>query len=290
MWGNIDDGKEPKLNLVWRTNSNNRFSVIPGRCVSPDLLATPTFWSRHVFPTGCVGQKDIYIWQIHRTDLFSPASFPHCAFRCCWFAPLFYTLNKWSHTVQKATDCDCLSSILERNFQPVHGGNPKADQLLLYCITEISCSRWNILNPTECSICRSRAVFICVFHRLFAHSLRLKVCGVEVVAPDKNLLCKTYWRSPELEIWVACCRLPVHIFFMHQQSDLKRVKDCLPSYVKHISPILLACLISAAFYSAQHFFFKKSLWKCSWLFPLVFKCSLLPNMNAGGILHRPQHP
>lgn len=53
-------------------------------------------------------------------------------------------------------------------------------------------------------------------------------------------------------------------FFIFYASAVwfKKGQRLLASYVKHISSILHACLISAAFYSAQHFFFKKSLWKC----------------------------
>lgn len=84
--GNIDNGKESKQNLVWRTNSNNRFSVILGRCVSLNLLDATRFLVKTCFSFGCVGQKHIYIWKTHKIYLFSSASFPYCAFRYCRFA------------------------------------------------------------------------------------------------------------------------------------------------------------------------------------------------------------
>lgn len=106
---------------------------------------------------------------------------------------------------------------------------------------------------------------------------------------NKNLLCKPYWMSPAWGISGACRHLLVHIFFMHQQSDLKRVKACLPPVSNTFPTVLLACLISAAFHSAQRFFFGRTLWKCSDCFQSVFGYRLLHNMNVEWMLHVADH-
>lgn len=146
------------------------------------------------------------------------------------------------------------------------GGNPKADQLLLDCITEVFYSSWNIWNSIECFI-RGYLLEQSSFSRLptiLYALLSLQICDLDVVA-RQELLCKPYW-------WRDFGFLlppPRAYLFYASAVWFKKGQRLLASYVKHISPILLACLISAAFYSGQHFFFKKSVWKCSWLFPQV---------------------
>lgn len=210
------------------------------------------------FPSGCSGQKvHMYVTEYAEVTFCSSASFPDCAFR-----------HKKSGVIriQKATNCDCLSSILERNFQPVLGGNPKADQLLLDCITEVFYSSWNIWNSIECFI-RGYLLEQSSFSRLptiLYALLSLQICDLDVVA-RQELLCKPYWRRD----FGFLLPPPRAYLFYASAVWFKKGQRLLASYVKHISPILLACLISAAFYSGQHFFFKKSVWKCSWLFPQV---------------------
>lgn len=127
-----------------------------------------------------------------------------------------------------------LSFIFERNFQPVHGGNPKADQLSLYCITEISCSSWNIFNSRECFIprffCRSKAVSICVFHRLFMHRPPFMFLNVRVGRCHRRRGSALQTRLQRSWVGDLSSLLPPPsaYLFMHQRSDLKRVKDCLP--------------------------------------------------------------
>lgn len=134
---------------------------------------------------------------------------------------------KWSHTVQEATDCDYYFVLHLGKKLSTGKSRWKSQSWSAFALftTEMSRSTW-------------------MLHYLPEQSCFLFVFSIVIVIPDKNL-CKPYFRSPKFEIWVSCCHLPVHILFMHQQSDLKRFEDCLPlmSFPRSCLPV----------WSRQHF-------------------------------------
>lgn len=206
---------------------------------------------KYAYPFGCVGKKHIY----GLSDRYSLVQI--CwAFRYCRFAPLFIQrrhIVQEEHRLRLLVCPDCS----RKHF----GENPNADQFLLYFI-ESSLSSGNPFNSGDC--CFLAGAKLLLFPPQTFHSLRYWVSS-----------CR-HRQEPALQTTLEESRcllqLPGAHLFMHQQSDLKRVKAC---YVKNISSILLACLISVAF--------RENHWKCS------LTVHVLPNTNRG-LLHVRQNP
>lgn len=153
---------------------------------------------------------------------------------------------------------------------------------LLHCIVEISCTSWNIFDPegmislTHCWL----GIKLFLFAPLTWSTLRFspQICELDIDSTHKNLLCKPHRR----ESWIgnSRCLLPLPWAYLFYASAVwfKKGQSLLAFYVKHISPILLACLISAAFYSAQHFLFRKKK-------KLYENAPVLFNMNGEALAH-----
>lgn len=195
-WPCVIVERESKTNVVWHTRSNNTFPVVAEKNVAPDLLAATLF--DQVF---------------HQPR----ASLCYCSDMAGLCLSL-HDLGRGATQFAKAKNAvaNGLSSIFLRGiFHPVHVGNPKAGELLLYCNFASSPSSGGA-EPY---------VFATDSH-----------CEIELVTKDKNLICKS---SEEILIWKS--EMPAatsqRLSFYASAVCFKKGQSLLSSNVKHTSPI-----------------------------------------------------